>query len=470
MATLFRPTYKVNGKIKKVKKWYIRFRNHDGKLQKVVGFTDKVATLALAGKLEHEAALIRNGMAEAPSPHRKRTIADDFKAFRKALSNKEVTEDQVNLVVGRCIRLAEGCGFRKVEDIEPVLVEDWLAQNRHEKENKKKGMSVQTSNHYVRAIKQFTRWLHRHKRLRNDPLIHLEMLNVQVDRRHDRRALSDAEVSRILDATKAGGEVLGFPAIDRFMLYVVALSTGLRASELASLRPESLCLLDDPATVTVKAGYSKRRRMDVLPLPSEILESLRDWLKAKGAGELLWPGDWAKHRYAGKILQVDLLAANVEYVDANGLFADFHALRHTYITNLGRHGVPLVTAQKLARHSTPVLTAARYTHIDLQDQHKEVQKLPSLQLGRKLGRPNDSECQKSSPIGKTDGGESDAETRKNTKENGGFPCEIERREGDSNPRYPCGQAGFQDRCNQPLCHPSSNQTPPGGAWFEQSRF
>ena len=73
----------------------------------------------------------------------------------------------------------------------------------------------------------------------------------------------------------------------------MALSTGLRASELASLRPESLLLLEDPPTVTVKAGYSKRRRMDVLPLPSEILETVRLWLGSKPAGQPLWPGDWA---------------------------------------------------------------------------------------------------------------------------------------------------------------------------------
>lgn len=33
-----------------------------------------------------------------------------------------------------------------------------------------------------------------------------------------------------------------------------------------------------------------------------------------------------------------------------------------------------------------------------------------------------------------------------------------RRGGDSNPRYPFGQAGFQDQCNRPLCHPSSTGT------------
>jgi site-specific recombinase XerD len=44
------------------------------------------------------------------------------------------------------------------------------------------------------------------------------------------------------------------------------------------------------------------------------------------------------------------------------LFADFHANRHTFISNLGRAGVPLATAQKLARHADPKLTANVYCH------------------------------------------------------------------------------------------------------------
>ena len=37
---------------------------------------------------------------------------------------------------------------------------------------------------------------------------------------------------------------------------------------------------------------------------------------------------------------------------------------------------------------------------------------------------------------------------------GPFAVDLERREWDSNPRTPYGVSGFQDRCNQPLCHPS----------------
>jgi len=46
------------------------------------------------------------------------------------------------------------------------------------------------------------------------------------------------------------------------------------------------------------------------------------------------------------------LASNfLKYQDIDGKFADFHALRHTFITNLGRVNVSPKVAQTLARHS-----------------------------------------------------------------------------------------------------------------------
>jgi Phage integrase family len=58
-------------------------------------------------------------------------------------------------------------------------------------------------------------------------------------------------------------------------------------------------------------------------------------------------------------------------------YADFHALRHTYLTMLGRNGVDLRTAQELAGHSKPELTA-RYSHRRLYDLAGAVDKLPNL--------------------------------------------------------------------------------------------
>ncbi len=57
--------------------------------------------------------------------------------------------------------------------------------------------------------------------------------------------------------------------------------------------------------------------------------------------------------------------------------ADFHALRHSYLTALGRAGVDLRTAQELAGHSSPVLTA-RYMHRNLDDLTAAVAKLTAF--------------------------------------------------------------------------------------------
>jgi site-specific recombinase XerD len=49
------------------------------------------------------------------------------------------------------------------------------------------GLSAQTYNNYLVAIKQFTRWLVRDRRTPVDPLLPLSRVNVRTDRRHDRR-------------------------------------------------------------------------------------------------------------------------------------------------------------------------------------------------------------------------------------------------------------------------------------------
>ena len=64
-------------------------------------------------------------------------------------------------------------------------------------------------------------------------------------------------------------------------------------------------------------------------------------------------------------------------MDDAGRYADFHALRHSFITHLGRAGVHSRTVQELARHSTPMLTQ-QYTHGFKGDEVAAVNALPDL--------------------------------------------------------------------------------------------
>lgn len=92
----------------------------------------------------------------------------------------------------------------------------------------------------------------------------------------------------------------------------------------------------------------------------------------------MWPGTWARAKRAGKILQKDLKTAGIQYVDENGLYADFHALRHTFITNMVKSGISPKTAQSLARHSTIDLTMNVYTSLTVNDQAAAIISLPRL--------------------------------------------------------------------------------------------
>lgn len=245
--------------------------------------------------------------------------------------------------------------------------------------------------------KTFTRWLVRDRRTPFDPLAHLAKLNVKVDRRHDRRALSKEEFRLLIEAARNGKKIEGISGPDRAMLYILAAWTGFRKGEIGSLTLRSLRLDDNPPTATVAACFSKHRREDTQVLHPELVRQLKDWLATKKYLKLAAPLFPISGRIPGgvdrkthKMLERDLMAArdkwlneaekNEEeyqerlksdflcYCNHDSLYADFHSMRHLFITNLERAGISPKMAQVLARHSDIRLTLGVYTHVELHDQ------------------------------------------------------------------------------------------------------
>src|SRR5438094_10294375 len=97
------------------------------------------------------------------------------------------------------------------------------------------------------------------------------------------------------------------------MLYLVAATTGFRASELVSLGPRSFDLAGAPPTAKVRAGYTENRREAVQPLPPDVALALRDYLTGKPGAQPLWPGGWQAN--AAAMLRHDLEAAGIPYRD-----------------------------------------------------------------------------------------------------------------------------------------------------------
>src|SRR5205085_2728961 len=117
----------------------------------------------------------------------------------------------------------------------------------------------------------------------------------------------------------------------------------------------------------------------VQPIPADVAAELRAYLSGKPVGEPVWGGTWAKGKKAAEMLRGDLQAAGIPYVvkgPDGPEYADFHALRHSYLTMLGKTA-DLRTVQELAGHSRPEITA-RYVHKRHDDLAEAVGKLPAL--------------------------------------------------------------------------------------------
>jgi hypothetical protein len=133
----------------------------------------------------------------------------------------------------------------------------------------------------------------------------------------------------------------------------------------------------DLPTVTVTAEYSKRRREDTLPLRPELANELRLFLARHAPAAPAFPR-MPEREHVAEMFRADVEAAGIAYRDEAGLVADFHALRHTFISNLARGGVHPKTAQALARHSTITLTMDRYSHTLVEEQSAALAALPNL--------------------------------------------------------------------------------------------
>jgi len=339
---------------------------------------------------------VASGLRDRFDEQLRRPLSEHLDEYKAALVGKGVTDLQVRVVVPRVRKALEACKVKRWGELQPSRVLAFLHELRT---RPKKPLSVQSANFYLTGLKAFLNWLVRDGRAPHNPLAHLKGGNVRTDRRHDRRALTVDELDRLLQAARKGPAVLGMAGPDRAKLYRVAVETGLRRGELASLTRRSFDLEGDRPTVTVAAGYSKHRREDVQPIRPELVAQLQPWLKDKSTDRPLFDipdktavvmradleaarETWLKESRTPKERDRRERSCYLTYRDDSGRVADFHALRHTFITNLTRGGAHPKAAQSLARHSTIMLTMDRYSHLSAQEAATALGALPTLSEDR----------------------------------------------------------------------------------------
>ncbi len=405
------------------KKYTITYKDHNGKRRELLGCADKQASEKIANKLEADVMYRKRGLIdpaqEKLAENDRRSLEECVEAFRDYLDSKGGTDKHIAGTISYILAIIRECNFTTPATLDANRVTEYLARLRRSgfntrTYNTKRGLitvkvpfGVRAYNAHITAIKSFTRWLHTTGQSRADAMITLkrDTKGERMDKRHPRRAMTDGEIAHLIHAAENGPDYMNMTGHDRAVLYRLALGTGFRALELRSLTPANFDLADkNNATATVLACYSKRGRDDHQVIRAELAELMAGYIMETRKHPNTRLFDMPEKN--SEMIKADLERARtlwikeaktdaeregrersdfLRYKDSNGLAADFHALRHTFITNLARAGVSPKVAQTLARHSTITLTMDRYTHILNGDLRTALNQLPDFcQEGQEL--------------------------------------------------------------------------------------
>ncbi len=157
------------------------------------------------------------------------------------------------------------------------------------------------------------------------------------------------------------------------IVVLTALHTGLRSSELKSLKWQCLDLRN--RTLTVESAYSKNYETKTVPITEELAEIFtemqRDRMPEPAPEAPVFVSRYGKPWKSWR-------TAFENAVKRAGLKdCTFHTLRHTFGSHLGMADTNLKAMMELMGHKVPKMTM-RYTHLSMDYKRRAVEKLPKF--------------------------------------------------------------------------------------------
>ena len=282
-----------------------KFRDGSGIVREVAtSCRDESAARSILGKLERRAELVKGEVISASEDavidHQSTPLGGHVAAYLTKLESEGATPMHRDNVRRALNRLAVDCRFARLVDLSRELLETWLVSRG------KSGMGARTRNTYRAAAVAFCNWCVATGRLLSNPFASVAKADEAADPRRQRRALTEAELMRLLDVArrrplleamtvrrgKQKGEAVGRLrentrrrlerlGQERALIYKTLALTGLRKGELASITVGQ-CVLDaDPAYLVLEAADEKNREGSTIPLRADLADDLRQWLADK---------------------------------------------------------------------------------------------------------------------------------------------------------------------------------------------
>lgn len=221
-------------------------------------------------------------------------------------------------------------------------------------EQARSGASARTGARRLSSLRQFFRYALREGWVERDPTLEVAFPRLG---RPLPKSLTEAEVEALLEAPELENAE---EFRDRVMLELLY-ATGLRVSELVSLRPDQVSLSQGVVRVTGKGGKER-----LVPLGDEAQRWLVDFLRGPRQDLLRGrPCDalFPTRRGSGMTRQAFWYRIR-KHAGTAGITGHLspHTLRHAFATHLVNHGADLRVVQLLLGHSD-LSTTQIYTHV-----------------------------------------------------------------------------------------------------------
>ena len=387
---VFKRTFMYQGRSKDTVRWYVRFRDHRDIVRTLPAYSDKALSESLGRKIERlknanqnltpeltrwvddlplrlKKALVSFGLLNRSSLESSKPLDKQLEDFEQSLLAKGVTPKHCEQTIKTLQTIFDDCGFVFWSDV---------AKNKVERYLNKLTISQRTHNFYLKAAKQFCKWMVDEGRATASPLKSLKPLTITV-RKVNRRSLEPEEFCMLLESTEEAEDRFGMTGHDRAVLYTLAVETGYRAGELRSLKVGDFDFKN--GIVKVWQTNTKNKKLAIATLEPETAAELKAMLSNK------LPNVHAFNipPKTSLMIKADLEEAGIDYKDDEGRVHDFHALRHDTGTFLAAAGITPKDAQQIMRHSDINLTMNIYTHANIRKQAAATTKMSKFYRSKK---------------------------------------------------------------------------------------
>jgi integrase len=314
--------------------------------------------------------LVKAGLIDRTRRAAAKSLSDHIADYQSFMTSQGKSKSHISGTVNRIIRMFDFCGFVYIADINTAGISRFIREL---------AASNTTKNHYLTAGKMFFNYLMEAGQVTANPLKSFKKLP---ENRERKGILTSEQFITLIHHTEQHGDLIRkITGKERSMLYTLAGTTGLRRSEILSLRWRDF----ENTAVFIDGGRTKNGKDAHQPLPQDVAEAFTAWKVSKHGkdADRVFDTLTTNHR-PSEMIRKDLEAAGLPTEDRAGNEICFHSLRNTYITLLANGSTPAKVIQQLARHSSLDLTMNIYARAEIHSQQAAINSLPKIKQPEKL--------------------------------------------------------------------------------------